>query len=127
MNSTLSNFKLKVSSDHLGDQIVRSEILSETLGNKNRFAFCHLVFKAIRKLHKPSNRIQDTANDVLQRLAGLEGQRVSANAGDENKLAVLDVKRKRGQAGAIPESLASAVKPLDGTAIAPGELIQKAS
>jgi len=106
---------------------VRSEILSETLGTKNRFAFCHLVFKAIRKLHKPSTRIQDTANDVLQRLAGLEGQRASADAADGNKLTVLEVKRKRGQARAVPESLASAVNPLDGTAVAPAELIQKAS
>ena len=106
---------------------MRSEILSETLGTKNRFAFCHLVFKAVRKLHKPSTRIQDTANDVLQRLAGLEGQRESANSGDGSKLAVLEVKRKRGQARAVPESLASAVNPLDGAAITPAELIQKAS
>ena len=67
------------------------------------------------------------ANDVLQRLAGLEGQRASADAADGNKLTVLEVKRKRGQARAVPESLASAVNPLDGTAIAPAELIQKAS
>lgn len=92
---------------------MRSEILSETLGTKNRFAFCHLVFKAIRKLHKPSNRIQDTANDALERLAGLDRQQSLANAGDGNKLAILDVKLKR----AVPESVASA----------PAELIQKAS
>ncbi len=110
---------------------MRSEILSETLGTQNRFAFCHMIFKAIRKLHKPSTRIQDTANDALQRLAGLEQQKVLANAGDENKPAVLDVKPKRGaiktMAGAVPESLASALNPLDGAAIAPAELIQKAS
>jgi hypothetical protein len=110
---------------------MRSEILSETLGTKNRFAFCHLVFKAIRKLHKPSNRIQDTANDALQRLAGAERQRVSANAGDENKLAVLEVKRKRGaietQAGVGPESPASAINPPDATPIIPAELTRKAS
>lgn len=106
---------------------MRSEILSETLGTQNRFAFCHMIFKAIRKLHKPSTRVQDTANDVLRRLAGLEQQQVSANAGDENKPAVLEVKRKRGQARAVPKSLASAVKPLDGAAITSAELIQKAS
>lgn len=106
---------------------MRSEILSETLGTQNRFAFCHLVFKAIRKLHKPSTRVQDTANDVLQRLAGLEAQRESVNSGDGSNLAVLEVKRKRGQARAVPESLASAVNPLDGAAIAPAELIHKAS
>ena len=109
---------------------MRSEILSETLGTKNRFAFCHLVFKAIRKLHKPSNRIQDTANDALERLAGLE-QQASANAGDGNKPAVLDVKQKRAaiktKTGAVPESVASTANPLDKTAITPAELIQKAS
>lgn len=110
---------------------MRSEILSETLGTKNRFAFCHLVFKAIRKLHKPSNRIQDTANDALQRIAGLEQQRALANAGAEDKVAVLDVKLKLGasktQSRAVPGALASTANPLDGTASTPAELIQKAS
>jgi hypothetical protein len=109
---------------------MRSEILSETLGTQNRFAFCHLVFKAIRKLHKPSNRIQDTANDALRRLAGVERQR-AANAGDESKLAVLEVTRKRGaieiQPGAGAKSLASAINPPDATAIIPADLARKAS
>lgn len=110
---------------------MRSEILSETLGTQNRFAFCHIVFKAIRKLHKPSTRIQDTANDALQRLAGIQRQRASANPEDENKLVGLDMKRKRGviqiQPGAGPESLTSTVNPPDATAIIPVELIGKAS
>ena len=74
---------------------MRSEILSETLGTKNRFAFCHLVFKAIRKLHKPSTRIQDTANDALRRLAGAERKQMSTNPRDENESAGLEVKRER--------------------------------
>ena len=45
---------------------------------QNRFELCHQAFKAIRKLHNPTvNRIQDTANDALQRLAGAERQLVS--------------------------------------------------
>ena len=37
---------------------------------QNRFELCHQTFKAIRKLHNPGHRIQDTTNDALQRLAG---------------------------------------------------------
>jgi hypothetical protein len=110
---------------------MRSEILSETLGTQNRFAFCHLVFKAIRKLHKPSTRIQDTTNDALQRLAGAELKRASVNPGVQNKLAVLEVNRQRDAiktpAGIGPESLASTMNPPDATAITPAELTQKAS
>jgi hypothetical protein len=110
---------------------MRSEILSATLGTQNRFAFCHLLFKAVRKLHKPSERIQDTTNDALQRIAAAEQHQASANPEDENKLAVLEVKVKRGvmetQAGVEAESPASAVNPPDAAAAIPAELIRKAS
>jgi vacuolar-type H+-ATPase subunit D/Vma8 len=58
--------------------IMRSEIALASLLTKNRFALCHQVFKIVRKLHKPGNRIQDTATDALQRLAGAEQQRGEA-------------------------------------------------
>ncbi len=114
---------------------MRSEILSATLGTQNRFAFCHLVFKAIRKLHKPSERIQDTTNDALQRIAAAEqhqasaNPQVSANPKDENKLAVLEAKVKPGvmeTPGVEAESVASAVNPPEAATI-PAELIRKAS
>jgi hypothetical protein len=60
---------------------MRSEIVFELLRTTNRFALCHLAFKAIHKLHNPSNRIQDTANDALRRLADAERQ---ASIGPEN-------------------------------------------
>ena len=47
---------------------------------QNRFELCHQAFKAIRKLHNPGNRIQDTANDALQRLAAAEGETTPADA-----------------------------------------------
>ena len=59
---------------------MRAHIVLAALQTQNRFALCHLAFKSIRKLHKPSTRIQDTANDVLQRLAGMEGQPVGAES-----------------------------------------------
>ena len=52
---------------------MRAHIVFAALQTQNRFALCHLAFKSIRELHKPSTRIQDTANDVLRRLAGVEG------------------------------------------------------
>jgi hypothetical protein len=59
---------------------MRAHIVFAALQTQNRFALCHLAFKSIRKLHKPSTRIQDTANDVLQRLAGVEAQLVGAES-----------------------------------------------
>jgi hypothetical protein len=59
---------------------MRAHIVFAALQTQNRFALCHLAFKSIRKLHKPSTRIQDTTNDVLQRIAGLEEQQAGAAA-----------------------------------------------
>ena len=59
---------------------MRAHIVFAALQTQNRFALCHLAFKSIRKLHKPSTRIQDTANDVLQRLAGVEAQPIGAES-----------------------------------------------
>jgi hypothetical protein len=33
----------------------------------NRFLLTRVAAKAIRRLHRPNNRIQDTANEVLER------------------------------------------------------------
>ena len=35
----------------------------------NRFLLSRLTSKAIRKFHKPSTRIEDTTNDVLERFS----------------------------------------------------------
>ena len=62
---------------------MRSEIVFEALRTTNRFAFCHQVFKVVRKLHKPGNRVQDTASDAFQRLAGAKQQQ-SGSIAPEN-------------------------------------------
>ena len=50
---------------------MRSDRIVKTFDmGQNRFELCHQTFKAIRKLHNPGHRIQDTTNDALQRLAG---------------------------------------------------------
>ena len=59
---------------------MRSEIALASLLTKNRFALCHQVFKIVRKLHKPGNRIQDTATDALQRLQAWSNNRVKRKA-----------------------------------------------
>jgi hypothetical protein len=53
---------------------MRSDIVFDALQtkNQNRFVLCHQAFKAIRLLHRNKTRIEDTANDALQRLAGAE-------------------------------------------------------
>jgi hypothetical protein len=55
---------------------MRSEIVFDALHTKNRFILCHEAFKAIRLLHKNNTRIEDTANDALMRLAGMEPQEI---------------------------------------------------
>ena len=50
---------------------MRSAIVKTFEMGQNRFELCHQTFKAVRKLHNPGHRIQDTTNDVLQRLAGV--------------------------------------------------------
>lgn len=51
---------------------MRSDIVFDALQTKNRFVLCHEAFKAVRLLHKSNTRIEDTTNDALQRLAGIE-------------------------------------------------------
>jgi len=59
---------------------------------QNRFELCHQVFKAIHKLHKPGNRIQDTTNDALQRLSGAARQKTSTAPENANDAAELELK-----------------------------------
>jgi hypothetical protein len=39
---------------------------------RNRYMLCQLASKATRKFHRPSTRIQETMNGVLDRIAGAE-------------------------------------------------------
>jgi hypothetical protein len=69
---------------------MRSEIVLAALHTKNRFELCHQAFKVVRKLHKPGDRVQDTTNDVLQRLASTERQEGSIGAKNANDAAELE-------------------------------------
>jgi hypothetical protein len=65
----MSEFKRAVSERQRGarEKTMSSERVTLPLG-QNRYELCHRAFKAIRRMHRPGNRIQDTTNDVLRRL-----------------------------------------------------------
>lgn len=45
---------------------MRSDRIVKTFDmGQNRFELCHQTFKAVRKLHNPGHRIQDTTNSAL--------------------------------------------------------------
>ena len=47
---------------------MRSDLIFGALNHvTNRYELCQLASKATRKLHKPSTRLQDTTNEVLDR------------------------------------------------------------
>ena len=43
---------------------------------RNRYMLCQLASKATRKFHKPNTRIQETMNEVLDKIASSERQTV---------------------------------------------------
>ncbi len=54
----------------------------------NRYQLCRLAALAARKLHKPSDRIQDTTNDVLLRL-GIRASESTSTSPVVNSIPVL--------------------------------------
>ena len=56
---------------------MRSNLVFEALHTlRNRYMLCQLASKATRQFHKPNTRIQETMNDVLDRIAASERQDV---------------------------------------------------
>jgi hypothetical protein len=45
---------------------------------RNRYMLCQLASKATRRFHKPNTRIQETMNEVLERIASADRQEVMA-------------------------------------------------
>ena len=67
---------------------MHSDIVKTLETGQNRFELCQQAFKAIRKLHHPGNRIQDTASTAFQRLFRTEGQEVSVDTKNGNAAAL---------------------------------------
>ena len=58
---------------------MRSDLIYDALGTvQNRYLLCQVASKATRKFHKPNTRIQETMNEVLDRIASSERQTVLA-------------------------------------------------
>ncbi|HKF23104.1 MAG TPA: DNA-directed RNA polymerase subunit omega [Candidatus Angelobacter sp.] len=52
---------------------MRSDLIYDALDTvTNRYLLCQLVSKATRQFHKPNTRVQETMNDVLVRVGGVE-------------------------------------------------------
>jgi len=57
---------------------------------QNRYMLCQLASKATRRFHKPNTRIQDTTNDVMNRISAAERSKVltePANATESQRRA----------------------------------------
>jgi hypothetical protein len=68
-----------VSSSKEIDKMKRSDRVFDALHTfRNRYMLCQLASKATRKFHKPNTRIQETMNEVLDRIAGSERQSILA-------------------------------------------------
>jgi len=64
-------------SDRRKSKLMRSDRVFDALHTlRNRYMLCQLASKATRKFHKPNTRIQETMNEVLDRIASSERQTV---------------------------------------------------
>lgn len=52
---------------------------------RNRYMLCQLASKATRRFHKPNTRIQETMNEVLERIATSERQAVLSEPENVNE------------------------------------------
>ncbi len=50
---------------------MRSQMVFEALHTlRNRYMLCQIASKATRKFHRPATRIQETMNNVLDKISG---------------------------------------------------------
>jgi len=64
------------------NKLMRSDLIFGALAHvRNRYELCQLAAKATRKLHKPTTRLQDTANEVLVRFHDSNPMNSAMNSG----------------------------------------------
>jgi hypothetical protein len=57
----------------------RSDLVFEALHTlRNRYMLCQLASKATRRFHRPNTRIQETMNEVLNRIGDAEREQILA-------------------------------------------------
>jgi hypothetical protein len=66
---TLVATALQILCEELKANMRSDRTLKALRTSRNRFVLCCLASKAVRSLHVPGNRIQDTTNDVLAQIA----------------------------------------------------------
>ncbi len=60
---------------------MRSDKVFEALHTlPNRYMLCQLASKATRRFHRPNSRIQETMNEVLERIATSSANQVAAES-----------------------------------------------
>ncbi len=58
---------------------MRSKLVFNALHTlRNRYMLCQLASKATRRFHRPNTRIQETMNEVMERIAVAQRQQVLA-------------------------------------------------
>ena len=56
---------------------MRSELVYPAVRNlPNRYLLCQVASKATRKFHRPNTRVQDTMNQILEKFAQCQVQKV---------------------------------------------------
>jgi hypothetical protein len=59
--------------------MMRSNLVFDALHTlRNRYMLCQLASKATRKFHRPNTRIQETMNQVLERIGVADREQVLA-------------------------------------------------
>jgi hypothetical protein len=67
---------------------MRSNLIHDALTTvQNRYLLCQLVSKATRKFHKPNTRIQETMNDVFERVGDADQTETVITASSTVKVA----------------------------------------
>ncbi|MHB1699432.1 MAG: DNA-directed RNA polymerase subunit omega [Acidobacteriaceae bacterium] len=67
---------------------MRSDLIFGALTHvKNRYELCQLASKATRKLHRPTTRLQDTTNEVLERFTENVPTKAARGTGIEERRA----------------------------------------
>ena len=59
--------------------MMRSDLVFDALHTlRNRYMLCQLASKATRRFHRPNTRIQETMNEVLNRIGVADREQVLA-------------------------------------------------
>ena len=59
--------------------MMRNDLVFDALHTlRNRYMLCQLASKATRKFHRPNTRIQETMNEVLERIGVADREQVLA-------------------------------------------------